>query len=428
MERTSSDNRIDLLPSLMLFWRWKFWIIGAVIIAAVSAYVVTSLIPPLYESHATLLPSNSNSRDKQLEEFTYGYEIHSERLIQLLRSDIILDSLEARFHLSDHYQIDMSSLQGWDKLKAKAQDRIKFHKTRYSSVVISVTDEDPQTAADIANTIARLVNKVNSQILKVNAKQTLESASRDYEQRLGAIRSINDSIRNIQASNVTGAELKVREQIMAREARIKTMQKSLNKLRQDYQIFDFGFQVNILNEELADARATYLQEMGSLDILKSSVGIPDSTVVLASARKSGAEKRMEYFQKRLDELSRIGTEYSSLLEQLEIEHALLGEAREALAGLEKSYEPEIHSRTLASLEDDYNFDQVQIQDLKRNYQRALANYLDPVPIAHVISDARPSYKKIFPKTFVGVALTALGTFFMSLLVISLVDRLPSKQG
>lgn len=427
MEKPSTEDRIDLLPSLMLFWRWKFWIIGAVLIAALASFLVVQLIDPLYESHATLLPSNSNSRDKQLEEFTYGYEIHSERLIQLLSSEIILDSLESRFQLSEHYGIPQNGPQDWDRLRRKAKVRIQFHKTRYSSVVISVADEDPVLAADIANEVGRLVNVVNSHILKVNAKQTLEAAEKDYQQRLLAIGSINDSIIGIKASNATGVEGKMMNQVKIREDRILQLRRSLNKLRQDHQIFDYGYQVNILNEEIAEARATYLQEVGSLEIIESSPEVPDSTKVRARAKKAGAEKRMAYFQTKLDDLSKVGSEYSNVVAELEIESELLAEAKESLDELRNNLEPEIGTQDLRVLEANYNFDQIQMLDLRRNYQRALANYLDPVPVAHIISYARPSYQKIYPKTMLSIMLAAMGTFFMSLLVISIVDRLPSKN-
>ena len=396
-------------------------------VAALVSYMVVQLIDPLYESHATLLPSNSNSRDKQLEEFTYGYEIHSERLIQLLSSEIILDSLEVRFNLSDHYGLPLNGPQDWDKLRRKAKMRIQFHKTRYSSVVISVADEDPELAAEIANEVGRLVNVVNSQILKVNAKQTLEAAEKDYEQRLRSISSINDSIIDIKASNATGVELKMLNQVKYREERIRSLRKSLNELRQEHQIFDYGYQINILNEELAEARAIYLQESGNLEVLESSAEVPDSTRVRARARKSGAEKRLAYFQDKLDVLSLVGSKYSDVVAELEIESELLAEAKEALDELRNNLEPEIGTQDLRALEANYNFDHVQMLDLKRNYQRALANYVDPVPVAHIISYARPSYQKIYPKTVLSIMLTAIGTFFMSLVVISIVDRLPSKS-
>lgn len=427
MEKSPSEDRLDLLHSLLLFWRMKFWIVGAGLLAGLVAFVVVKQIEPLYESHATLLPSNSNSRQKQMEEFNYGYEVHSERLIQLLGSEIILDSLENKFGLSEKYGIDMEGPEGWDQLNKVARERIQFHKTRYSSVVISVQDESPEDAARIANETGRLVNVVSAEILRQNSRELLRAAERDYRDRIQQASESADSIGHLQDSNESAALIQLKEQERARQSAIRDLQKTLNGIRQQHQIFDYGFQVNILNEQIAEARAILLQESGALEVLEHSEGVPDSLRVIARAKMKGAEKRVEYFQERLDLLTKVGTEYSSLLEQLTMENELLAEVKEAINELYESYEPAINSRELESLEDDYYFERIRIRELGEVYQRAMQNYVDPVPVAHVISPARPSYRKIYPKTFLSVLIAGIGAALMAMVVISLLDRFPSNK-
>ncbi len=423
MEKTSPDERLDLLPSILVLWKHKYLLLGVTLGMAVLAYVLTLFMTPLYESHVTLLPSNSTSRNKQLEEFSYGYEVHSERLVQLLSSELILDSVEQEFGLAAHYGVDLDEKMGWDQFFSLARERIQFHKTRYSSVVISVQDTEPEMAAAVANRVAELVNVVNAEILKTNARVALEAVERDYEQRLGRVGAINDSIRILQESNVDGAEEVLVGEIEREEQRIKDIRNELDQLRQEYQIFDFGEQVNVLNEELAEARTVHLQETGVYEILKESRPKEDSVLIATRARLVGAEKRVRFFESQLAELSAINNRYLALSDELTARKKILDDDRTALNSIRKSYEPSVLSRNLQSLQAEYDWDLIQVRELRRQYQNALANFLDPVPIAFIASYARPSYRPIYPNTFLTVVLAALGALIFTAVAVSFRTRL-----
>lgn len=428
MKNPPQEDRLDLLPGLLLIWQHKFLIGGLSLGAAVLAFVLCQFVSPLYESHSTLLPSKSNSRDQQLQDFSFGFEVHSERLVQLLGSESIFDSLNTEFDLASHYGIDMDERTWWDKYIRKATAMIQFHKTRYSSVVISVKDEDPEMAADLANYIAEVINVVHAGILKENAQVALKAAERDYQVRMGQVSEINDSIQAVRASNVSAAEAILQDAILQGKKRIQTIRNELDGIRQEYQIFDFGEQVNVLNEELATARAVYLQEAGALAILEGAESVEDSTRISTRARMTGAQRRVEFFEKQLDGLSGINKRYLALVDQLEEEKDLLADNNSSLNELRKSYEPNIESMSLQMLEEDYNWDLAQIRELRRQYQRALANFLDPVPIAYVSSRARPSYTPIYPKPVLAAGIGGLAMLVLSVVVLSFKKRVQILKG
>ena len=417
----SREDRLDLLPILRVAWKWKFVLIGVFFLSGLVSYLVVKQVDKLYESHTILYPSNSNSRDKQLEEFSYGYDVQSERLVQLLNSQHVMDSLIHIFDLANTYNIDMSRKDGFDQLMGKVRKRFQFHKTRFSSVVISVQDEDPLRAAAMANESARLVNVVQSVVMKENAVTALEAAEQEYRQRTQKISAVNDSIMIIQDGGITETETLLRQRIRQKEAGILELRNTLDKIRQEHQIFDYGYQVNVLNEELAEARSMYLQEQGRLEVLQPSME-GDSSVLFAQARMSGAKKRVDFFQQQLDDLSRINAVYISSQEKLEEESELLLQAKLELEQLTGTLEPEIQTRSLDVLESSYDWDQVQLRELQRNYQRALTNFLNPVPIAYVISYAKPSYKAIYPQVLPSVLLASLGSFSFALVILTLVER------
>lgn len=419
---------MDVIGGVRLFWNWRWTIVGTVLASLGLTFLVVKLIPPLYESHATLLPSNTNSRAKQLEEFNFGYEVHSERLVQLLESSVILDSLDQGHQLAKHYGVDLKSPEGWDDYIKIATDRIQFHKTQYSSVIISVMDEDSKMAALIANEVARLVNVINAEILKSNGKIALEAAEKEYSGRVETSLAINDSIRSLNLRNQDVKESLLQAKIKEKERTLTALRKELDDIRNNYQIFDYGKQVDILNEQLAEARAVLLQQTGTLEVLQSGQSqVADSMVVMAEARKNGAEKRVNFFHKQLKDLSKVNARYNAALDKLAQERGLLAEARTDLDQLNKSLEPSFSTRNLQELEQDYAWDMGQSRELKRSYQRALSNFLDPVPIAYVVEPARPSYKKVFPKTILSLALGGIGALVLCLTTIAFIERLRSTK-
>lgn len=417
------DKQLDVVAGIRQYWRWRWTILGTVVIAMVLTFVVVKQISPLYESHATLLPSNTNSRQKQLEEFTFGYEIHSERLVQLLGSSVILDSLNQAFQLAQHYEVDMTEKDGWDEYLQTCRDLIHIHKTSYGSVVVSVMDKDPEMASILANEISRLVNVINAEVLQSNGRVTLQAAEKEYLSHRQKSIQINDSIRTLTERNQSVKEALLRDKIQEKENLLAKLRQDLDQIRNQYHIYDYGKQVDILNKQLADARAVYLQESGALEILNTDTSLPDSMRTLAEARKTGAERRIAFFDQQLVDLSKVNARYNAALDQLAQERGLLAEARTDLDQLNKSLEPIFSSRSLQELERDYAWDQGQTRELQRSYQRAMANLLDPVPVAYVVEPARPSYKKVFPKTLLSMGLAGMGSFVFCLVVISFVDRL-----
>lgn len=413
---------LDFLPILALMRR-QFWALLAFAAGGVAVALLFSLtVTPLYESSVSMYPSNSNSREKQLEDFSFGHEVQAERLMQLLNSATLLDSLEARFHLASHYGIDKTRRDWYDRLLDQARQRITFHKNKYVSVSISVVDADPEFCAKVANEAARLVNVINADIVKSAARASLEIVEKEYQRRLGQVHAIEDSIQTMESTTLGQAQGKLRDQTLLHQARIQSLRDSLDRIRRQYNIYDFGYQINVLNEHLADARANYLQEVGILEILEKEASTPDSLLRRHRSLRNGAKLRMDNFSTELERLSDINKRYLQLEDLLAMETELQRKVTEQLQHYLTQIDPNLASRRINRLEDDYRWDQLQTQELHAKYQTALSNYLDPVPTAIVVSSGRPSYKKIYPHTQVNLALGGLGGFFFGMLFLTFLDR------
>jgi capsular polysaccharide biosynthesis protein len=418
----NNPSRIEFLPIVDVIKRRLWWLLGFTALGFAVAILFSKTVTPLFESSVIMYPSSSNSREKQLEDFSFGHEVHAERLMQLLSSATLLDSLEARFQLAAHYGIDKGRQDWYDELLRHTRERISFHKNKYVSVSISVVDADPVFCATVANETARLVNVINADIVKSSALASLQVLEKEYNRRLGQVHAMTDSIRGIENITVSETQSKLREQSALQQHRIQSLRDSLDRLRRQYNIYDFGYQINVLNEHLAEARANYLQESGILEVIEQDSHAADSMRMNHRALRAGAKLRMDNFASELDRLSTINKRYLQLEGQLASEMDLNLSITEKLQSYQSMIDPNLESRRINRLEDDYRWDQLQTQELNAKYQRALSNYLDPVPAAIVVSAGKASYKKIYPHTQVNVVLGALGGFLFGLLLFTYLDR------
>jgi uncharacterized protein involved in exopolysaccharide biosynthesis len=149
--------------------------------SCLAAAVVTFFIPKQYTSSAVVFPTESNSLEDVIRNPQFGYDVEADRLIQLLQSRMVRDSIVRKFGLVQYYQMDTTA-QDWDyKLARKFRRDITFTKTEFMSVIISARTKDPELSAKIANEIIRLIGTVREKLLKSNVFVALASLQKEYD-------------------------------------------------------------------------------------------------------------------------------------------------------------------------------------------------------------------------------------------------------
>lgn len=167
MSQESNFNSGDLI-AFIYKKRKPILIITAV--AAVASIAVSLMMTPYYKAQAIVFPTrsnsvdfNSNARNSVVE---FGDEADAERLLQVLISPEIRDSLTLKYDLYEHYDIDSSKGQARAKFQKAYEGNVQFNRTRYNSITIDVYDYDPEVAADMANDIVRLVDTVMNRMIR----------------------------------------------------------------------------------------------------------------------------------------------------------------------------------------------------------------------------------------------------------------------
>lgn len=204
------EFRLDSFKLLNFIIRyWKLFLvtgIAAFIITAGISYTIT----PRFKSSVVLYPSSdiespsSAIFDPGSNIVTFGDEEATEKILQMLHSDMIKDHLVEKYNLFDHYNIDGGTKYPYTILDSRFKKNISFRKTRFMSVQIDVLDTDPKIAADMANDIALLVDKSFNNMLQEAGMKQLGVLELQLKEQDSQVRAIEDSIKNISGTSISG--------------------------------------------------------------------------------------------------------------------------------------------------------------------------------------------------------------------------------
>ncbi|MBR4147416.1 MAG: hypothetical protein IKU00_05950 [Bacteroidales bacterium] len=183
------------------------------IAAALLAVLFSSplFITPLYKSTAILYPTSSNSISKVLISTTFqsnndimnfGESEQTEQMLQVLNSNRIRDKVMERYHLMEHYGIKPDSRYPYTKLNRLYDSRIKFRRTEYNAVKITVLDSDAELAATMANDIAELFDTTMNAMQKEVAVKAFKLVETEYNSLCAEMAALEDSLNTLRKLGV----------------------------------------------------------------------------------------------------------------------------------------------------------------------------------------------------------------------------------
>ncbi|MBK9543218.1 MAG: hypothetical protein IPQ03_12310 [Bacteroidetes bacterium] len=290
---------------LVLLIRWRKPLIIVTIVTALAAYLFSSpaFIQPKFKSSVVFFPSATNSVSKAIMEETnsekqdilaFGEEEQAEQMLQILNSDEIREGIINKYKLFEHYKINTNQEYPMTALMEEYKDNINFTRTEFMSVRIEVLDADPQTAADIANDIASLLDSMKTKIQRSRATAALSIVEEAYKDKLYAMKLKEDSL------------MKLRE----------------------LGVMDFKNQSIIWNEEYAKSYSSLNNESAMLPVLEKYKSANDTAIINTKARIKGAESKIKNLQSKLDLLALYGGASVSLNEELTLERVEVSKLKE----------------------------------------------------------------------------------------------------
>lgn len=207
-------NSINLLH-LLIKWRMPLIIITAVAIAASVIFSSPFFIRPKYKSSVIMFPVATNSISKVLisqnsgikeDILGIGEDEQAEQMLQMLNSNLIRDRIIVKYDLMKHYEISPDSKYKFTRLNREYEDNVKFRRTEYMAVKITVFDTDPQMAADMANDIAALLDSTRNIMQKERAVKALQIVNAEYVSLENEVNGIVESLRYLGSKGINDYE------------------------------------------------------------------------------------------------------------------------------------------------------------------------------------------------------------------------------
>ena len=189
----------------MVEYRKPILIILAVAALCAVLFSAPFFITPLYKSTTIIYPTSSNSISKVLISTTYqsekdimnfGEDEQTEQMLQVLNSNRVRDKVISRFNLMEHYEIKDSKYP-ITKLNKLYDARIKFRRTEYNAVKITVLDSDAALSARIANEIAEIFDSTMNQMQKEVAIEAFRIVEQEYNTLVAEMNMLEDSLNTL---------------------------------------------------------------------------------------------------------------------------------------------------------------------------------------------------------------------------------------
>jgi hypothetical protein len=135
-----------------------------------------------------------------------GEDEQSEQMLQMLNSNLIRDRIIQKYDLMKHYEIPVDSKYKYTRLHQEYEDNVKFRRTEFMAVKITVFDTDPQMAADMANDIAALLDSTRNIMQKERAVKAFQIVNTEYISLQNEVNGIVESLRFLGSKGVNDYE------------------------------------------------------------------------------------------------------------------------------------------------------------------------------------------------------------------------------
>lgn len=392
-----------------------FLITGA--LSILVAVIVSSswIITPKYKSEALFyVPLTKISEQLIFTGYRFANDKETDEFIQMLHSNELIDSLDQKFNLGEHYELDRNDIMYYDNLLQAVRDNISINKTRYSSVSVEVKDEDPVMAATLANEIVRLGDVIKEKIYKSNNASAYKMANDFYQEKEKELGELKSFLKSEEQFDKEAAVLELKSSIQKSDAKIKRLKLAVNKLRKNTGSFSPDEQVRVLSREKFHLKTRIAAESGKVEELEKYLSSTDTLLVKAKGELQGHVKALSNLETQLESISNSSTRYEELKHQLELELDIKKYLEKELAAVSAKHNPQF-----ANVEADKTkrLLQLELEELierKAYFEKTRQHLENVVPKVYIINKAVPSRLNKTPNRKLIVVLSLGFTLILTL--------------
>jgi hypothetical protein len=236
---------------LKFCYRFRFILLTTCILTIIASSVVALFfIPPKFKSVVVISPTTTYSTSQALliednpykEDFLeFGEDDNIEGLMQILTSDMVRDRIIENFNLYRHYQIDENDPLAKTWINLEYEENFVFKKTNLGSIQITVFDEDPKQASNMANSFldpAGSINWAYSQIRYDRANDNLDICRYRQSVLEGKLKEINDSLNIFREKGIIYPERQIERLTEQKAIALRNLNSiGANKIQDELDVF-----------------------------------------------------------------------------------------------------------------------------------------------------------------------------------------------
>jgi tyrosine-protein kinase Etk/Wzc len=279
--KTTDKAENDTLDFLVIFNKWKHKFLLSVSVVLIIAVIFSLLLTKKYKATALFLPpSTSSGLSSLIENFSFdilgGEDITGEMCLSVLNSRGLRTEIIKKYDLMKLYNKKYieHALKVLDKnVLIESEMQVGIGSSSVTSISISVIDESPERAANMANDFIKMLEMKIIDLNTIKAKNNrlflqkrvdqnasdltnAENTLKDYQEKRGAI----EITAQAQAAIETAAKLKaelikaktIRDALMMNlgkdNAQVQKAQNEIDAITKEYELLHDGF------NDLADGK------------------------------------------------------------------------------------------------------------------------------------------------------------------------------
>jgi uncharacterized protein involved in exopolysaccharide biosynthesis len=277
----------------MLSGWWRF-IAGSVLVGGLVATGISLLITPQFKSTASVFTSEKADLFGAIEgvsglmkSFTprglagFAGNVELDRYMAILKSGRVVGEVIRKFDLVNVYGI--TSYPG-EKTAKRLMENTEFVIEPEGNLTVSVYDEDPQRASDMANYFVEELNRANSELQVQNARGNRKFIEDRYAKNLADLAAAEDSLRAFQKRygviampQQTEASIKAGSEIAAQLAMKEVQLEVLKRMQSGDHPLVVAAQVEIdeFRKKIAEMNSGRGLRKGEMNALVPFAAIPD---------------------------------------------------------------------------------------------------------------------------------------------------------
>lgn len=193
----------------ILLFQWRKPIILVSFAAAIVSAAVSLIMKERFRSTVVLYAEQQHSFGAQLLEdvqkedlLAFGEEEDAERLLQIINSDQVRNRIIEKYQLWDVYDIRRDQRGANTLIAREYRDNVSAELTKFGSVEVSVLDEKPERARDMANDIALFSDTVANRMRSDRAMTAFKYAESSLQSALKEVQIMEDSMKVLQEMGV----------------------------------------------------------------------------------------------------------------------------------------------------------------------------------------------------------------------------------